>query len=272
MRVLANIVVRNEAQRYWDSWLDWHVPLFGAENVHVWDDHSDDDEQTLGMAIDAGASVSADDHAPRFLEHEGRCRQRAWNAMEAALKPEPGDWVFCLDADEFLVGRSDERNLLYHACDWANVNGRTALMVSIPEVFRTDLQDDGLLTRPMVRLDGWWGRIAGTRLFAWQPGGQFSERAMASGSEPTYVGVAPRSTLTGLWLLHYGYARPEDVYDKYERYLSRGGHADAHVASIVTDPVLAPWDGPTINVYLGRRPEPGPGDVIELPKTSIVKE
>jgi hypothetical protein len=90
-------------------------------------------------------------------------------------------------------------------------------------------------------------------------GGQFADRVMASGSEPTYVPRAPHVSLQNVWLLHYGYARPEDVAAKYERYTARpGGHSDTHIQSIVAEPQLVPWDGPLIDVYLGARPAPGP--------------
>jgi hypothetical protein len=256
VKVFCQTVVRNEAGRYWDSWLNWHGLIFGPENIHVFDDNSTDD--TAQMAVDAGMQVTARGGGPAFLEHEGQFRQRAWNVMEVMLEPAAGDWVFCIDADEFLLARGDEAEELYRACEWGNQQGRGAYLVSIPEVFQTELSD-GKLVNPQVRVDRWWGRIAGTRLFAWQPGGVFADRAMASGSEPTYVPAAPRTTLQNMWLLHFGYARPEDVKAKYERYTARpGGHADSHVQSIMAEPDLVPWDGPLIDVYLGPRPTPGP--------------
>jgi hypothetical protein len=263
MRVLCQTVVYNEASRYWDSWLDWHVRLFGPQNVHVFDDDSTDD--TVQMALDAEVAVtSRNGESAAFLEHEGRFRQRAWNAMQDALSPEPGDWVFCIDSDEFLLGRQDECNELYQACEWANYQQRGAYLVSIPEVFYSEVADDGKLTNLAIRVDGWWGKIAGTRLFAWSPGGVFSTRSMASGSEPTYVPGLARTSLQSLWLLHYGYARPSDVQAKFERYSARpGGHANTHIQSIPMEPQLVPWDGPLIDVYLGSRPAPGP-DILSV--------
>jgi hypothetical protein len=272
VRVLLHSCVKNEANRYWDSWLDWHVPIFGGDNVHIYDDRSDD--ETTDMAREKKAVVSDGSEEVTFLKHEGQFRQAAWDQFERRMKPEQGDWVFCIDADEFLIGRDDEQSALYRACEWANHQRRGALMVSIPEVFRTDLQEDGKLTNPQVRVDGWWGKIAGTRLFAWQPGGKFSGKAMGCGSEPTYVTTAPRSSLQGLWLLHFGYARPEDVKAKYNRYRSLAvhGHADAHVESIPQPPQLVSWDGPLIDVHLGRRPAPGPGKPIEIPLNPIAQQ
>jgi hypothetical protein len=257
MRVLAQVVVRNEAERYWPSWLDWHVSVFGKDNIHVFDDNSDDD--TAQMAVDAGVKVTAREAGtPAFLEHEGRFRQRAWNEMEQALEPGHGDWVFCIDSDEFLLARGDESDELYRACEWGNHQRRGAYLVSIPEVFRTEVEDSKLVNL-QVRVDGWWGKIAGTRLFAWQRGGMFADRVMASGSEPTYVPLAARTSLQNMWLLHYGYARPDDAKAKYLRYtVSPGGHSNVHIQSILSEPQLVPWDGPVVDVYLGARPVAGP--------------
>ena len=257
MRVLCQTVVRNEASRYWASWLHWHVGIFGKECVHVFDDNSTDD--TAQMAVDAGVTVTARGGAPAFLEHEGRFRQRAWNAMEALLQPEPGDWVFCVDSDEFLLSRDDEQADLYRACEWANHQQRGVYTVSIPEVFHSEVTEDGKLVDLAVRTDGWWGQIAGTRLFAWQRSGIFADKPMASGSEPTYVPLAARTTLQGMWLLHLGYAQSDDRKAKYLRYtVSPGGHANTHIQSILSEPTLVPWDGPLIDLYLGARPVVGP--------------
>jgi hypothetical protein len=268
LKIYCQIVVRNEQDRYWDSWLDWHMGIF--DEVHVFDDNSTDDTEM--MAVAAGAVVTKQLGTPGFLEHEGKFRQQAWSAFERAIEPSAGDWVFALDADEFFVAKGDERNDLYAACEWANTQRRAAYMVNIPEVFETDLSDEGELTNPQVRVDGWWGKIAGTRLFRYQPGGKFSDRAMGSGSEPTFVATAARSSLQNMQILHYGYARPEDVAAKYERYShTPGAHANAHVESIVAKPDLVPWNGPTVQVYYGRRPKPGPGTYVDIPLTPIAQ-
>lgn len=260
MKIFCQVVVKNEADRFWDSWLDWHVRIF-PDGVHIFDDNSDD--ETVSMALAAGATVSKygpSKEGPTFLEHEGKFRQEAWRCFENAFGPEPGDWVFCIDSDEFFVARNDELTLLYEACTWANENRRSAYTVVIPEVFYTDIADDGLLSNAYVRTDGWWGTIAGTRLFPYQRNGEFADKPMASGSEPTYVAQqSRRSTLQHAWLMHYGYSRPEDVKAKFERYSKLPhGHANKHIQSIVEEPDLTLWEGPRTDVYYGRRPEPGP--------------
>jgi hypothetical protein len=50
----------------------------------------------------------------------------------------------------------------------------------------------------------------------------------------------------GISVLHFGYARREDVETKYRRYsgLYQHGHSDRHIQSIPQPPTLKPWDGP----------------------------
>lgn len=200
-----------------------------------YDDRSDD--ATLEVAIGHGCTVvQRPDDVPAFLEHEGRFRQAAWEAFERAMKPEPGDWVFSIDCDELLLENGAEPSIR-EQCEAAR--GHSALLVTIPECFGFDA--DGW---PLVRTDGYWGTIRGTRLFSYRRGGRFADKAMGSGSEPGYASAGHRRRLEGVWLLHVGYARPEDRKAKHARYSVLSGHADSHVESIVREPTLKRWDGP----------------------------
>lgn len=252
MRVLGQMVVRNEADRYLDCSLSWHLPIL--DGLHVYDDRSTDD--SVDLATSHGAVVTTrDPDVPSFVQHEGQFRQAAWRAFEAAMMPEAGDWVLAIDADEFLVSRAHEADSLWSAVNEALQNGWVARMVRIPEVFAVS-NEHGELTQPQVRMDGYWGGIQGTRLFSYQPHGQFSNKPMGSGSEPTYVaGNGPWGPPTDdLFLLHYGYAFTADQQAKYARYSQLvHGHSNAHVESIITEPTLVRWDGPMIDVWQGRR-------------------
>lgn len=251
MNVYCQVVVRNEQARYWRRWLEWTRPIF--DWVHVFDDDSTD--ATSEMAVSAGCHVTRrDGRGKSFLNHEGFYRQQAWREFELRCKPQEDDWVFCIDADEFLVSRHDEAAWLHDQCSLANQQGVGALVVDIPEVFSVDeVEDAGTwLVNPAVRIDGFWGDIRGPRLFRYQTGGVFSHKQMGSGSEPTYVQAVHRTSLDEMWLMHYGYARKEDQLTKYARYSTMGhGHSNQHVESIVGDPSLVPWDGPRIDVLVG---------------------
>ena len=222
---------RDEADRYLDLSLSALCPA--VDEVFVYDDQSTD--RTVEVARHHAAHVVIRPNAvPAFLEHEGRFRQAAWDAFCATIVPQPGDWVLAVDADEIVLAEGDPKAVLRSGAVGV------ARGIKIPEVF--DVRDG----TPYIRLDGQWGKIIGSRFFAYQHGGVFADKAMASGSEPTYVVGVNRQMLEGFWLLHLGYANPRDRAEKYARYSMRPGHADTHVASIVKEPDLARWNGPTV--------------------------
>lgn len=231
MSIFALMVTRNEADRYLD--LALAALTLSVDGVFVYDDQSTDN--TVDVARSYGAwTTTRPDSVPQFLDHEGRFRQAAWNAFCETTVPEIGDWVLAVDADELVVADGDAKEILA-----SNTDDGGAWNIRIPETF--DLRD-GV---PYVRTDGYWGSIMGTRFFAFQPGGVFRDRPMASGSEPTFV-PNTRRVLEKFWLLHLGYAKEEDRVAKYERYSTRTGHGDSHVASIIQPPTLRRWDGPSI--------------------------
>lgn len=239
MSVYALTVGKNEADRYLEPML--HNTADAVDGHFFFDDQSTDD--TVAIARRYCTVSERTDDSPSFLEHEGQFRQTAWWAFETYMRVEEGDWVLAIDCDEFLVTNDDPYSAIHTAVRDARRSGQVAVMMPVPEVFGFD--GDGT---PMVRTDGFWGRIAGTRLFEYRRGGKFSDKPMGCGSEPSYVGSgkhgpAPR----GVWLMHYGYARPEDVAAKYERYNALAhGHADSHIQSIPKPPGLSRWDGPWV--------------------------
>lgn len=245
-RMFAHMVTRNEAGRYLQAALRALRPHVDA--VHVHDDGSEDDSAALAAA--EGAAVTRRPPlSPSFAESEGRFRQHAWDAFADELGPCPGDWVLCLDADEVLVAPDG----LWPAVDAPlghETPRHTAVQVPIPEVFGFDYG------WPLVRVDGFWGGLAAPRLFAYQPRGTFRAQKLACGSVPTYVpeGAVWAHGFLGVQLLHMGYADPGDRAAKHVRYSGQPGHATAHVNSILTTPTLKHWEGPTVEVWRGRRP------------------
>jgi hypothetical protein len=175
---------------------------------------------------------------PSFLEHEGRFRQNAWDCFEDCLHPQNGqDWVIAIDTDEVLCGPTECR-----PCELKKVMDRAdpsydAVRIAIKECFGFD--EKGW---PMVRTDGWWGKIRGTRIFRYRKDGVFKDVPMACGSEPSYVEKRAIEDMS-VHILHLGYAHPEDQREKYERYSLRTGHGSAHIESILATPTLKPWDG-----------------------------
>ncbi len=243
-RLLAYMVTRNEEGRYLDACLTHAMSYLGG--LAVYDDRSDDD--TVELAEKHGAVVRIrPDVAPSFLEHEGLFRQRAWWWFEAALEPDPGDWVLALDADELLV---DPDPLVFLE------SKSTYALLHIPEVFGADLGAGGVYENPQIRVDGFWASNVHPRLFRYERGGTFKNKVMACGAVPTYVtdpGSVPPAGRGGS-LLHLGYMVDADRRVKYERYSGlEHGHSNAHIESILRPPTLQPWLGPWPEVWRGVR-------------------
>jgi hypothetical protein len=253
MRVFSITPIKNEASRYLESALTWLRPI--VDEMVVIDDRSTDDSVEIALKFTDYVAVRSEG-APSFLEHEGRYRASLWGFFERELHPQVGDWVLACDADEFLVAdraRQSDTSAeigphLHSTCRRAEASGCVGVVLPVPEVF---LIQDG---RPFVRTDGYWGTIAGPRLFAYMPHGSYPDKKMASGAEPTYVAAGPllKDPSHGLRLLHFGYAHPDDRRSKYERYTGTPeGHSSTHVQSIVAQPILEQWMGPLPNVWRG---------------------
>jgi glycosyltransferase involved in cell wall biosynthesis len=248
MKLFSLTVVKNEADRYLDAMLQATCSV--VDEMFVFDDQSSDD--TVAIAMDYATYV-CERIGPSFLENEGRFRQSAWSNFEDCCAPVDGDWVLVIDADEILVAGGNVRDEVDRAIKIAESIGAKSVRLPVPEVFGLDV--DGT---PLVRTDGWWGTIAGTRLFRYQSGGVYRDKAMGSGGEPVYVPESRISEDSGtLSLMHFGYCDKADQVAKHERYTSLldHGHADSHVASIVQPPTLQRWTGPTPAMWRGIRSE-----------------
>jgi hypothetical protein len=246
VKIYGLMVTRNECDRYLQSCLAWHVPIF--DGLLVYDDQSTD--QTQEIALASGAHFcSRPDSVPTFMTHEGKFRQDSLQALEECFHPDIGDWVLVVDSDEFLVAdQGDTALVLRVLAEAADAKRCKSVILNRPELWS--------LNPPAERLDGYWGSIRCTRLFRWEPGGQIKDLAMGCGNEPTYINKAPMyPDGRGLRLFHVGYVDPADRQEKYDRYtsLSENGHNDNHIKSILTIPSLRKWGGPLPDVWRGVR-------------------
>lgn len=233
MRVITLMVARNEADRYLEPCLAW-AETFSSDIV-VYDDQSTDG--TFQVCLDRGARTAVrPDGVPSFMEHEGRFREAAWRWMEKIAEPGDGDWVFCLDADEFYVDARGEAEGIEEDIQEALALSATAIEHWVPEIFA---EAENLLYR---RVDGFWGEIYNPRLVKWRPGMSYADKRMASGSLPAGSGRPYRSLLGAI--LHVGYLDPADRRAKYDRYSGLPGHSSAHVESIIRPETLERWEGP----------------------------
>ncbi len=234
MRLFSLTVARNEADRYFLSMLNAVARL--VDQAFVFDDQSDDDNRTVDAARHYGCEVAIrGDDEPSFLQSEGGFRQAAWSAFEALCEPAEGDWVLSLDADEIVAGPNLVQTLRYELPRRAMDGGYDSVVLPIAEVFGVS---GGI---PQVRTDGYWGSISAPRLFAYHKGGKFMDRKMACGSEPTYVAKCRKLPQEHVGIVHYGYCDQADRLKHYQRYVGAGGHAESHIASILTEPVTKPW-------------------------------
>lgn len=243
MKLLGLTVTRNECDRYLQSCLAWHVPIFDEHLVY--DDCSTDETVSVVMGEKA-AYTCRPEAVPAFMEHEGRFRQDSLLALEELYQPQAGDWVMVVDTDEFLVATREQ---LDRAIVLAERQGAKSIRIERPELWSLD--------PPAERVDGFWGSIKCTRLFRWEPGGKIQDKAMGCGNEPTYINSAPIfNGVNGAFkLLHVGYVDAADRDEKYERYssLNNHGHNNAHVESIVATPQLRPWTGDLPPIWRGIR-------------------
>lgn len=226
MRIITLICARNEADRYLAECLEWNSRQ--SDDLLLFDDRSTDN--TLEIALEAGVhTVLRAEDQPSFAENEGEFRMSAWRAMESCLLPAIGDWVVCLDADEFIVGDLEDFLFPRH---------ETALKVHIHECFG---ELDGV---PQIRKDGFWGDIWGARIGRYRPGLNYAPISLGGGSLPQELN-AEAIPVVGASILHYGYRRVADRLRKYESYTAHAGrHSSRHIESIVTRPSLEPWSGP----------------------------
>ncbi len=245
MRIIASIVLKNEADRYLQSWLDWNESWW--DELFVYDDQSTDDTISVCAAY-TDSIVRRPDHISSFLDHEGEFRGAAWAALEEACSPTEEDWIFAIDADEFLCGSTPEVDVKWTLTCLARLSdGYDAYDVQIPEMWNLD---------PLMRrMDGYWGaQMFRPEYMRYRPDGKFRNKKMGCGSGPTYSYDNRLHIPLAMDLLHFGHARPEDRKTRYDRYMSvpDHGHSQKHISSIMRSPTLEPWKGVDPMVRFGR--------------------
>jgi glycosyltransferase involved in cell wall biosynthesis len=242
------MVVRNEASKWLDSCLAWNSQW--ADELHVYDDRSTDETTRIVLRYTDKLGIRPEAETS-FIEHEGRFRQAAWDHFEAACDPQEGDWVFCVDADEFLVGSESEgpRKSLEDLVSYAEGTKKCAAAIRKPEVW------DASTVPLKVRVDGYWADDKPVRFVQWKPEGKIQDARLGCGSVPLYGFKGPIETIHLVNLLHFGYSVEGETERKYSLYRGQEGnrHNSKHVDSIVKTPTLSDWKGPVPKFWLGVR-------------------
>jgi glycosyltransferase involved in cell wall biosynthesis len=223
------MVGRNEANKYLPEVLERLKSQ--VDEIVFTDDCSDDNTAEIASKY---ANVYKTPK-PMFTTHEGRLRRYAWLNLENHATE--GDWIIAIDCDE----------MLYDSSDITKTDIRQILNSSEKDVVNVRFYH--MWNDTQYRVDKLWAPNNSSRIFRFMSGAMFRDRALACGSEPTYVLdlINQRNYFvnSNLIMQHLGYIKDEDKQSKYERYSTIDGgefHALNHINSIVDpNPVLINW-------------------------------
>ena len=228
-KIIAQMVGRNEASKYLPEVLERLKSQ--VDEIVFTDDCSDDNTAEVASKY---ANVYKTPK-PMFTTHEGRLRRYAWLNLENHAAE--GDWIIAIDCDE----------MLYDSSDITKTDIRQILNSSEKDVVNVRFYH--MWNNTQYRVDKLWAPNNSSRIFRFMSGAMFRDRALACGSEPTYVTdlINQRNYFvnSNLIMQHLGYIKDEDKQSKYERYSTLDGgefHALNHINSIVDpNPVLINW-------------------------------
>lgn len=220
MKLIANMVARNESDNYLPQVLERLRTQ--VDEIVFTDDCSDDDTVEIAKSFSAHVQVMPE---PTFSANEGKLRQASWEFVNQFADNQT--WILAIDADEELYPT-------HHSLKDLIINPRYSVY---------DVEFYHMWNPTHYRVDKAWAPHGSTRFFRYQRGGRFKDRALACGSEPTYVQDLLNKGLyyknSGLKMKHLSYIKDEDKQKKYDRYSSIDGgkfHANAHIQSIL-DPM-----------------------------------
>jgi glycosyltransferase involved in cell wall biosynthesis len=228
-KIIAQMVGRNEANKYLPEVLERLKSQ--VDEIVFTDDCSDDNTAEVASKY---ANVYKTPK-PMFTTHEGRLRRYAWLNLE--IHATEGDWIIAIDCDE----------MLYDSSDITKTDIRQILNSSEKDVVNVRFYH--MWNNTQYRVDKLWAPNNSSRIFRFMSGAMFRDRALACGSEPTYVLdlINQRNYFvnSNLIMQHLGYIKDEDKQSKYERYSTLDGgefHALNHINSITDpNPVLINW-------------------------------
>ncbi len=235
MKLVASVIVRNEAGRYLEACLT-HLLEF-CDEVRVLDDGSTDGWRDLLTESDR-VIVKVREGAERDSGKDFRSHADARNELlRFTLAGEPTH-VLAIDADEFVT----DGQALRRSC----ASPFPALSLTMTEVW--EAYPEGLCTRE----DGGWRAHEVTMLWRPQTGQSSMIRDLgpATGRTPQVVS-GMRSTPARSSVLHFGWAAESERQTRFEKYMRADGgkfHALTHLQSIIwpCDRIsLSPLDWPT---------------------------
>lgn len=197
--LIGAMLVRNEEGRYLERVLEQMKQV--CDKIVVVDDASTDDTPIICRSY--GAVVYQADK-PCWGTDELILRKWLWG--EACDASKPGDWILCLDADETF----DKPELLRDYIKKADAAGCNSLAFAL-----YDMWDE-----THYRDDYYWRGHNG----AWPFCVKYEDIDYFWKETPLHCGRFPMNAINKIAscpirIQHWGWARPEDRQEKYERYM-----------------------------------------------------
>lgn len=227
-KLTAAMITRNEASRYLTEVLT-DLEEYCHEIV-ILDDKSDDETPEIIQSYEKTILYTTEE--PLFRKSEQRIKDILWKQLLPRHTPE---WVITIDADEKIDPRFKDK-----ANDFLSIPGFNRIGFTILETWGS---------KDKVRLDKGWnpaGKIT-PLINRWLPSVNYCFPPLK-----LHVGRAPMNqpqpTLyTGMFMVHYGYSRQEDIEKKREWYKQEdpmpNDMMQSHYDSMWDDnPTLVPLD------------------------------
>jgi glycosyltransferase involved in cell wall biosynthesis len=222
----AAMITRNESDRYLDEILT-DLTEYCTEIV-ILDDSSDDETKEVITSYDNTHLYTTG--KPMFRESEARIKDILWRQILPKHKPE---YVLTIDADEKLDPRFKDK-----VQDFLDIPGFNRIGFTILECWGD---------KDMIRVDKGWnpaGKIT-PLINRWLPQVNYCFPPLK-----LHTGRAPLNQphpmlFSGYFMIHYGYADPEDIKRKREWYMTEDTNPApemaAHYHSMFDEkPVLVP--------------------------------
>lgn len=231
LKIVAGLIVRNEAERYLRWSLDQLLGL--CHYVVVLDDGSDDGTADLLNEMKDPGLVVIRNKTSEFFQHEGRARQKL---MDAVLEQMPTH-IVCTDADELISNPQAVWEQVVAHCESPDRDKFRVWTLPMQEVWKAD--DNNL----WIRCDGGWRPHGCPVVYSvpagWEKKMRIKDQALACGRQPDIVNkeaLARRSVQVDAEVLHFGWTCVTERAARYERYAVNDGgrfHRNTHLQSIM---------------------------------------
>jgi glycosyltransferase involved in cell wall biosynthesis len=221
VKLVASVIVRNEAGRYLEACL--RSLLEFCDEIRVLDDGSTDgwtrefaSPEIIVRYREQGIRVAGKD----FRDHAA-----ARNDLAAFTLESDATHVLAIDADEFV----DDGAAVRAACQQSWAPGVSLVMTEVWEATEDGLcvrEDGGWAPRDVMMV--WRTDASGARSAIWDLG-------PATGRTPTGLGHI-RTIPSGARALHFGWAAEDERQERFDKYMAADGgrfHARAHLESIM---------------------------------------